>query len=206
MPITQQRLSASLAELARGLRAAQIPYAIAGAHAAAIHGHVRATTDIDVLLRVEHQTAAERVLAGLAYQLESRSESFAHFARRPLADLPGAVERVALLIGTCELGQRALARAAQSTVAWAGLELPVVPVDILILMKLMASASDPRRDQDLADARALVRLHRAALDLTRLGRDAQEIGPEVRATLDALLADSVEETGARYRGESHARF
>ena len=205
MSLTQQRLAASLAELARSLHAAHVPFALAGAHAVAIHGHVRATTDIDVLLRDTHRADAVRVLRALGYRLEAASAAFEHHVRAPFAELPGVVERVDLLVSSRELGQRALEEAARETITWSGVQVPVVPVPYLVLMKLMANAADPRREHDLADARALLALHHARLDLAALRHDAGAIDPALHATLDAVLRDALAEP-APVLGEPHVRL
>lgn len=188
------------------MRAAEIPFAIAGAHAVAIHGHVRATTDIDVLIRSEDADKAEGVLLALSYRLESSSSGFAHYLRQPVPETPGLIERAELLLSSRELGHRGLVQAAAQPVSWGGVELPVVPVDILVLMKVMAGMDDPARAQDLGDARALLSMHHGALDLVRLRADADAIGADVRACLEALLAAStVGESQVRY-GNAAARF
>ncbi len=48
-----------------------IEYALCGGLAVAVHGYVRATKDIDILIRTEDLTAAERALAEVGYDLTS---------------------------------------------------------------------------------------------------------------------------------------
>ena len=190
MAISSERLAQTLIELAQELHRVGIPFAIAGAYAVALHGHPRATRDIDVLTRADVRAQVAVVMERLGYAEVSRGDGFASYERVPLPELPGIVERTDFLFSSRALGARALAHAASTPVMWRDVPLPVVPVDALILMKLMALSNDARRPNDLADARALLRSHRAALDLSGLRRDADEVGPDVRARLESLLDES----------------
>jgi hypothetical protein len=49
MGITPERLSETLREVCHALGDAGVPFAVAGGHAVAMHGQVRATRDIDLL-------------------------------------------------------------------------------------------------------------------------------------------------------------
>lgn len=202
MAITSDRLAHALIELAEALRAAGIPFAVAGAHALALHGHPRATSDIDVLTRAEFRDAADATMHRLGYARVAASTAFAQYERAPMAGIAGLVERADLLFSSRPLGARALEQAARHPVAWHGVALPVVPVDALILMKLMAHGGDPRRPYDLGDARKLIESHRDVIDVDVLRRDADEIGGEVRALLDRLLDD----TGVQEEGTGHGTF
>lgn len=203
MAVTPHRLTQSLLELARGLDSAGLPFAVAGAHAVAIHGHVRATRDIDFLIRVEDFEAADRVMLSMQYVCVHRSMAFAHYERRPMPELPGLVERADLLLSSLELGCRILDAARQNRVSWQGVSVPVVPVGELILMKLIAANSDPRRLQDLIDIRELLAAHRAQLDLDWLREHASALGPGIRRSFDQLLSTEQGKIGEgleRYAG------
>ncbi len=206
MNITPDRLRQSLLELVEALHYAGVPFAIAGAFAVAIHGHERATRDIDALLRLADQDAADRVLRSLGYNCAQRLPGIARYQRQLLAELPQLLERVDLLYSSGPLGQRSIASANRQPLRWHGRDVPVVPVDVLILMKLMAHVDNPDRPNDWADARALIALHRSALDLSALRGDAATLDSALPTMLDRLLDDdAVADTGAGY-GNWHERF
>lgn len=202
MAITPDRLAHALIQLAQALHAAGIPFAVAGAYALALHGHPRATRDIDVLTRAEFRSAADAVMTGLGYVPVGASAGFAQYERVTVPELPGLTERADFLFSSRALGARALAEASRHPLIWQGVALPVVPVGPLILMKLMAHCNDPRRPYDLGDARALLRSHRAVLDYDAMRRDADEIGADVRAALDRLF----DESGTRDEGSVDGDF
>ncbi len=63
-------LVAELSEVVRQLDGRQIPYALCGGLAVALHGHVRATQDIDLLIRPEHLDSVLQAVSPLGYNLE----------------------------------------------------------------------------------------------------------------------------------------
>jgi hypothetical protein len=187
MGITPQRLQESLAERAAALARAGVPFAVAGAFAVAMHGHVRATRDIDFLVRLSDREAARRALEDLGYGCTLQGDGFAHFERRPLPDLPGVVERTDLLFSKQALGQRAIEVAMRQPMPWAHGSLPVVPLETLLLMKLMALIAAPSRPNDRSDLLELWRLHGRSVDVDRLRADAAAIGDDVVSMLESLL-------------------
>lgn len=56
--------------IVRKLDDAGIPYALCGGLAVAFHGYVRATQDIDVLVRPEHLDAVMKAVGEIGYNLE----------------------------------------------------------------------------------------------------------------------------------------
>lgn len=201
MAITPERLQDSLAECVAALHRAGVPFAVAGAFAVAMHGHVRATRDIDFLVRLADREAARRALEAVGYTCAFESDAFAHFERRPLPELPGLVERADLLFSSHAIGQRAIDAAMRQPLPWARGPLPVVPLDTLLLMKLMAASADPGRLQDLVDVRALLSRAVESLDIDTLRETARCIGPEVLRLLDEELARAVRgvsDDAARY--------
>jgi hypothetical protein len=187
MGITPERLQDSLAECAVALGREGVPFAVAGAFAVAMHGHVRATRDIDLLVRRVDRDAARRALEGVGYACTLQCDAFAHFERRPMPDLPGVVERADLLFSSHAIGQRAIDEAMRQPLPWARGLLPVVPIEALLLMKLMALSAAPSRPNDRSDLLELWRQHGASIDLGRLRADAATIGDDVLSLLDSLL-------------------
>lgn len=188
MGITAERLQQSLADCAAALTNAGVPFAVAGAFAVAMHGHVRATRDIDFLVRLVDREAARHCLEGLGYGCTFQSDAFAHFERRPLPELPGVVERADLLFSSHEVGQRAIEEAMRQPMPWARGVLPVVPLETLLLMKIMAASVNPARLQDLVDVRALLGRGTERVNLGRMREIAAWMGPDVLRLLDEELA------------------
>jgi hypothetical protein len=69
-------LRAQLDALTKALDAAHVPYAICGALALAIHGHPRATKDLDVLTPPEQIATLKAVARGLGFTLEALPMTF----------------------------------------------------------------------------------------------------------------------------------
>jgi len=201
--ITAKRLDDSLLELVLKLHEHSVPFAIAGAYAVAMHGHVRATQDIDALIAAEDAASADRALTELGYAAVHRDLRSATYERKPLSELPGLEERCDLLFSSKPTGLTAVRRALANPVLWRGFPLPVVPVDVLILMKLIAIAADPSRPNDRADVRALLALHQAQLDLSALRLQAKTIGAEIALELElerVMELSRVSESAPRYGG------
>jgi hypothetical protein len=206
MGITPERLRDSLAECAAALDRAGVAYAVAGALAVAMHGHVRATRGIDFLVRLTDREAARHALEQLGYDCTFQSHAYAHFERRPMPELPGLVERTDLLFSSQPAGQRAIEAAMRHPLPWARGVLPVVPLDTLLLMKLMAASADPRRLQDLVDVRALLAQHRATLDIHPLRATAAELGNDVLRLLDEEIERAPRGVGEDVAGQGTNRL
>lgn len=199
--ISAERLQNSLFELARMLEEHSVPYAIAGAFAVAVHGHVRATEDIDALIAAADASSADRALIELGYVAVYRDPRSATYVRQPLAELPGLEERCDLLFSSKPLGLESIQSALENPVSWHGRPLPVVPVDVLILMKIIAIVADPQRPNDRADARALLLLHRDQIEMNALRLRARTIGNEIALELERVLDEArVAESAPRYGG------
>jgi hypothetical protein len=188
MVITPHRLAQSMVECARALGSAHIPFAVAGAFAVAMHGYVRATRDIDFLVRSSDRDAAVAALERLGYRCIHSSNGLVQLERLPLPELPGVVERVDLLLSAHDIGHRAIETAMGAPMAWQRERLPVVPLETLIMMKLMAVSANPRRLQDLVDVRALLMQSNGRLDVDAMRGIADWMGIEVRRLLDAELS------------------
>jgi len=131
---------------------AAIPYALCGGLAVAIHGHPRATIDIDFLVREENVARAKDVAERLGFR----------FAARPMTLHEGAVpiHRVTkidavdgdtlmldLLVVTPQTEEVWTSRESRE---WRGSRIFVVSRDGLIALKRLRSSA-----QDLADIAAL---------------------------------------------------
>jgi hypothetical protein len=85
-------LVSELANVVRALDAAGVPYALCGGIAVTIHGHVRATKDIDLLILPEDRT---RALASVAHRTSPTSSASpgSLMAREPVDMSPPALAR-----------------------------------------------------------------------------------------------------------------
>ena len=148
-------------KVVEALEQAEVPYAIVGGYALALHGAVRGTVDVDIAIALDAETfrRCEEALAsiGLAPRLPVTAEEVFRFreefiARRnmkawsfcnpanPLEVVDILITEDASRMGTVE--KRAFGRV-----------LKVAAIDELIVMKRKAG-----RPQDIEDIRALERL------------------------------------------------
>lgn len=150
-----------LYEVAEALRRAGVPFAVAGGYAVALHGAVRGTVDVDIVLGFSKKDfiAAEAALKGLgltprlpvtaAEVFDFREE---YIKNRNLVawsffDPKDATSVVDIVI------TRDLRRLRTKAIKSAGHLLPVLALDDLIAMK-----KESGRPQDLEDIRALKEL------------------------------------------------
>ena len=132
--------------------------ALIGGLAVVAHRVVRATQDVDFLLEAE---AAERVhdaLLDLGYQCLYRSEDAANYVR--------AAEGLDLLYAHRPLARRLLAQASVRETPMG--RMRIISIEGLIGFKLQGFVNDATRTRDLDDIRALLKIHRAALDMDEL--------------------------------------
>lgn len=139
-------LYSELEALARSFDQAGVPWALCGGMALAVHGHPRATKDIDVIVRPEDVELAKKVARSCGFTLTSLPIKFAASGVE--------MERVSKIVGQ-ELLMLDLLLANdvllpvwedRRRLPWRSGELPVVSRGGLISMKLAAG-----RPQDLAD-------------------------------------------------------
>jgi len=76
-------LIAELEALVGSFERGDVEYALCGGLAVAVHGHPRATMDIDVLVRAEHLVSAIQVARGLGFDLPARKMVFGLRAGTP---------------------------------------------------------------------------------------------------------------------------
>lgn len=146
-------LVAELHAVVRALDSCAIPYAVCGGIAVVIHGHVRATKDIDLLVRPEDMARTLAALEPIGYDMRAHPMTFG--AATPKQ---GVVQRVTKVDPPTTLTVDLLEVNAayqglfddRELYEWQGARLTVVSRAGLIVMKTIAG-----RTQDLADIEAL---------------------------------------------------
>lgn len=141
-------------ELARRLDEEELAYAVAGAVALAVHGVVRATADIDLLVRAEDVDAVLALARGLDYRIDALPLRFADGTEmRRVTKVEGedAVTLDLIPVGEHLEGVWEERRRVETTAG------PLWVVSREGLMRMKAAAG---RDQDLADIRRLEELDR----------------------------------------------
>ena len=134
--------------------------ALIGGLAVVAHQVVRATQDVDFLLEAEAADRIHTALLDLGYQCLYRSEDAANYLR--------AAEGLDLLYAHRPLARRLLAQASERETPMG--RMRIISVEGLIGFKLQGFVNDATRTRDLDDIRALLKVHRASLDMGELGK------------------------------------
>jgi len=132
--------------------------ALIGGLAVVAHRVVRATQDVDFLVEAEAADSVHDALLGLGYQCLYRSENAANYVR--------VAEGLDLLYAHRPLARRLLAQASERETPMG--RMRIISVEGLIGFKLQAVVNDATRTRDLDDIRALLKIHRASLDMDEL--------------------------------------
>lgn len=128
--VVAQRVLEDARRVSAKLTALGVPHALVGGLAVGLHGHPRATKDVDFLVGPE---AFQSTTPFLVYR-----EELADVVRWGMIDLIAALPEDPILLGEVSTGSAGT--------------IPVIRLEVLVLMKLRAG-----RTQDLADVEALVR-------------------------------------------------
>lgn len=146
--VVSPRILANALATSERLRHLGIPHALVGGLAVGIHGHPRATRDVDFLVGPEAFVTTQ--------PLSVFRPELISILQLGAIDLLAALPDDPLLAGAIQLPGEG--------------ELPVVSIEILVLMKLRAA-----RAQDLADIEHLVR---AGMDLAAVSAWLRAQAPE----------------------------
>jgi len=131
----------------------RIDYALIGAFALQAYGYVRATGDLDFIVRREDQEKVVSFLQSLGYHTLQRSAGFSNHVH-PLEGLG----RVDFVYGSGETAD-AIFSAVRRTPLLGRQELPVAKPEHLIALKVFAMKNDPSRlFREMADLEYLVRV------------------------------------------------
>jgi hypothetical protein len=144
-------LEKELRSIVEAFDAAGIPYALCGGLAVAVHGHPRATIDIDLLIRDDGVGNAIDVARALGFTFEARPMTF-HDGAVPIRrvtkiDGDGDTLMLDLLIVTSRTEHAWASREVRN---WLGRAITVVSRDGLVALKRLRASK-----QDLADIEAL---------------------------------------------------
>lgn len=174
-----------MVDVAEVLTAHGIPYAVIGAMAAAVHGVVRASLDADAVISTHLAVARDlqREFAEKGYGAELRTGDVDDPIRALLMITDPFANRVDLLIDLRGMDPAAMERA--NAVSLLGFRLKVIGREDFIAMK--AHAGGP---VDLADARAIIEVDQAGLDLELVRRVAARFGREATMRVEMLLREA----------------
>ena len=144
-------IQTELRELAAELQAAQIPYALCGALALAVHGYPRATLDVDLLALKGSGDRIRQCARELGFTLEAAPKVFAGGVvqiRRLSKTIP-AVEDV-LMFDVLTVATEIESEITVQDVHWQGVILRTVTRESLVRLKMLRGNT-----QDLADLEKL---------------------------------------------------
>jgi hypothetical protein len=163
------KVNDTLDRLARTLDRDGIPYAVVGAMALNMHGYVRATVDVDVLLTADGLARFKAAHLGRGYV-----EKFP--GSRGLRDTENGVGIDVVLTGDYpgDGKPKPVAFPDPAAVARPGARAAVVPLATLLDLKLASGLTAPDRLKDLADVQELIKAAGLAEEL------ADELDPSVR--------------------------
>jgi hypothetical protein len=170
-------------DVAQILLAQNIPYAVIGALAAAVHGEVRGTTDTDVLLSIALQRLRPlcAVFESAGFQTELRFGDQEDPIPAMLILHDGFENTVELLAGLRGLDPDAFERTV--TVPFQGELLEMIGREDFIAMKCYAGGP-----QDIADAQSALKRRDAPTDIDLLRRLTRRFGRAASDALEHLLS------------------
>jgi hypothetical protein len=151
----RSQLSMQLRELDAAFQARGVGYAAIGGLAVNAYGFVRATRDIDLMVLVEDAQIVRAIAVDLGYSVLDEGKEIASYVRGP--------QRFDVMHAQRSISRDLIARA--HPIGLGDLQIPVVPVEGLIGLKVQAYNDNPRRLQDVMDMIELFRINGAALNM-----------------------------------------
>ena len=132
---------------------AQIDYALVGSFALKAYGYLRATQDVDFLVRGAHQGRIIAYLESLGYETIYRSVGYSNHVH-PLASL-GRIDFIFVEGETADV----ILSEAKPLLVLDDISVPVVRAEHLITLKIFAMKNDPERSfREMADLQYLLKL------------------------------------------------
>lgn len=156
----ESKLLAQVRETDAALKAAHLRYMVVGGVAVNAHGVLRATHDLDVMVRAEDAEALDLVLKRLGYDAIDRRSDLAHYRRPDGARLDVLYSRRQITATLLEHPDIA---------HYSDLEIPIVTPEGLIGLKVQSFTDDPRRIRDLDDIMKLMKANLDTLDMAEVG-------------------------------------
>lgn len=130
----------------------KIDYALIGAFALNAYGYVRATRDVDFIVRSRDQGRIVTFLESLGFETVYRSRGYSNHVH-PLSGL-GRIDFVYVKGETAEQ----IFRNARALAVLGDLKLPVASVEHIVALKVFAMKNDPKRAlREMADIQHLLR-------------------------------------------------
>ncbi len=131
----------------------QIDYALVGSFALKAYGYLRATQDVDFLVRGIHQGTIITYLESLGYETIYRSAGYSNHVH-PLANL-GRIDFIYVEGETADV----ILSEAKPLLVFDDTSIPVVRAEHLIALKIFAMKNDPERSfREMADLQYLLKL------------------------------------------------
>jgi len=131
----------------------EIDYALVGAFALKAYGYLRATQDVDFLVRSAHQNKIIAYLESLGYETIYRSAVYSNHVH-PLANL-GRIDFIYVEEETANI----IFSETKSLLLLDDISVPVVRPEHLIALKVFAMKNDPDRSlREMADLQYLLKL------------------------------------------------
>jgi len=155
--------------LTRFFKQEGIDYALVGAFALKAYGYLRATEDVDFLVRGAYQNRIIAYLESLGYETIYRSAGYSNHVH-PLANL-GRIDFIYVEGETADI----ILSEARPLLILDDISVPVVKAEHLIALKVFAMKNDPERSfREMADLQFLLKL--PGLDLEEVRRYFEKYG------------------------------
>lgn len=134
----------------------RVRYGLMGGFALGLWGVARSTVDLDILVHRDDLAKIDTIMKDLAYECKFRSENVAQYTS-PL----GRYGEVDFLFAFREASRGMLERSVEKKIFGGELAIKVLLPEDLIGLKLQAIKNNPaRREQDMADIKALCAVQR----------------------------------------------
>jgi predicted nucleotidyltransferase len=155
-----------LADIARVLNAAKIPYMIIGGQAVLIYGEPRVTRDIDITLGLDDSHTEEILSIGATLQLQTAVKDINEFVKKtnvlPLYD-PRSGFRVDFIFSFSPYEQEALSRICVIEIE--NQQIKFASVEDIIIHKMIAG-----RPRDIEDIKGILAHQRNSIDFKYIER------------------------------------
>jgi predicted nucleotidyltransferase len=179
-------LPGAAARVSRRLTSAGIGHAVSGSIAAMIHGYVRATVDVDLLVVAPKLRLPEVFDAIRSEGFEGEDRAMLdELARRYCAAFSRGKLQFEVFVPVFPWHSTLVARAVRCEID--GIEVPVVSVEDLVVLKMLWY-----RDKDAVDVPRLLEVNRGRTDVAYIRATLASLLPEDDARLpmlERLLAD-----------------